>query len=145
MVRFIINELITVIGSAIAFTFQYGQIYYQFIVSLNTEASYIYIPIWLDLLSKTNQKKRLGALDLHSNMVRFIIKLMYIKPNTTYGFTFQYGQIYYLPVLVLLINKLRYLHSNMVRFIIQEIITAFTSAIAFTFQYGQIYYFRTCT
>ena len=35
----------------------------------------IYIPIWLDLLSKIALSKVIKYLNLHSNMVRFIIKL----------------------------------------------------------------------
>ena len=33
----------------------------------------IYIPIWLDLLYKTNTRRRIMKSYLHSNMVRFII------------------------------------------------------------------------
>ena len=51
----------------------------------------IYIPIWLDLLSLYFKRKFKANINLHSNMVRFIMKLMYIKTNTIYGFTFQYG------------------------------------------------------
>ena len=55
----------------------------------------IYIPIWLDLLY-TNQKT-LTELEnnLHSNMVRFIIKMEDMNTIITAIFTFQYGQIYY--------------------------------------------------
>ena len=35
----------------------------------------IYIPIWLDLLSLKEYKNSLRQLDLHSNMVRFIIAI----------------------------------------------------------------------
>ena len=33
----------------------------------------IYIPIWLDLLSRAKTAQQEGFLDLHSNMVRFIM------------------------------------------------------------------------
>ena len=34
----------------------------------------IYIPIWLDLLLKNIQDKKIAKLYLHSNMVRFIME-----------------------------------------------------------------------
>ena len=55
------------------FTFQYGQIYYRLIIVYQGKGIRIYIPIWLDLLSNTNNKIDEEELDLHSNMVRFII------------------------------------------------------------------------
>ena len=49
----------------------------RFIMSLNISTVYelnlIYIPIWLDLLSIYALKDKENAIDLHSNMVRFII------------------------------------------------------------------------
>ena len=73
MVRFIINEVITALGSAIAFTFQYGQIYYDIRIAGRTTAE----------------------IDLHSNMVRFIIQILGEPMGIPISFTFQYGQIYY--------------------------------------------------
>ena len=118
MVRFIIPEVITMITSIIAFTFQYGQIYYDIHAFFVPTRLLIYIPIWLDLL-------------------------LAIDPATAgliTSFTFQYGQIYYgsnqmwedldisiyIPIwLDLLLNiywlesmAQNNLHSNMVRFII---------------------------
>ena len=55
----------------------------------------IYIPIWLDLLLDTPQSDSVCLVDLHSNMVRFIISMQ-------------------ASCCVLVLN----LHSNMVRFII---------------------------
>ena len=47
-----------------------------------SKSSSIYIPIWLDLLFSNYKVKFWDFVDLHSNMVRFIImKLMYIKTN----------------------------------------------------------------
>ena len=38
---------------------------------------FIYIPIWLDLLYNKRAKQIEFVFDLHSNMVRFIIKRVY--------------------------------------------------------------------
>ena len=35
----------------------------------------IYIPIWLDLLCSQKLKKDYSKIDLHSNMVRFIMRI----------------------------------------------------------------------
>ena len=51
----------------------------------------IYIPIWLDLLSKRHTKYETRQLNLHSNMVRFIIQREQEIINKAKGFTFQYG------------------------------------------------------
>ena len=100
----------------------------------------IYIPIWLDLLSRRQQPKSTSSSNLHSNMVRFIIlNKAGINPLMA-EFTFQYGQIYYnrdrdffttaLPIYIPIWLDLLFvccymiilcdndLHSNMVRFII---------------------------
>ena len=120
MVRFIINNLI--LG--------YNPVYE------------IYIPIWLDLLLQTKVLYRPEILNLHSNMVRFIIYDELREELSYISFTFQYGQIYYfcilelfIPVFLiyipiwldLLLDKLLLdlvclfdLHSNMVRFIINN-------------------------
>ena len=58
---------------------------------MNDSKRKIYIPIWLDLLS-TNYKGTLTQLkDLHSNMVRFIIKSKKLNKRFEIKFTFQYG------------------------------------------------------
>ena len=60
------------------FTFQYGQIYYAGIRDDEFLSAHIYIPIWLDLLYiDIINFKRLED-NLHSNMVRFIIKFQQI-------------------------------------------------------------------
>ena len=122
----------------------------------------IYIPIWLDLLLQSKNQYLLKVLNLHSNMVRFIIDVNKYSVDYKLKFTFQYGQIYYavyvdrmprsmfiyIPIwldllCVFLIQKniqSNYLHSNMVRFIIDIIQQLFYFKIVFTFQYGQIYY-----
>ena len=53
--------------------------------------SFIYIPIWLDLLLEKQMNDKLRIEDLHSNMVRFIIKNYLITPTGRNEFTFQYG------------------------------------------------------
>ena len=50
MVRFIIKYLLTEKLKKTQFTFQYGQIYYQWVKENNEQKDMIYIPIWLDLL-----------------------------------------------------------------------------------------------
>ena len=140
MVRFIINMNMLEMALNTAFTFQYGQIYYQLLAEI-LEAVLIHLHsnmvrfIISSILSKSNI-----VLNLHSNMVRFIINNERRNPYGNYKFTFQYGQIYYnnrvigfatnysiyIPIWLDLLcpNMIGYcnasldLHSNMVRFII---------------------------
>ena len=51
----------------------------------------IYIPIWLDLLYLSNIYLFDLIQDLHSNMVRFIIRLKFVGFVEYIEFTFQYG------------------------------------------------------
>ena len=51
----------------------------------------IYIPIWLDLLFVIMKGVQIGATNLHSNMVRFIIILGTSIFFLFRAFTFQYG------------------------------------------------------
>ena len=51
----------------------------------------IYIPIWLDLLSVLVQYYQLQMMNLHSNMVRFIIGKREPLFRKFTKFTFQYG------------------------------------------------------
>ena len=51
----------------------------------------IYIPIWLDLLSVKTAIDGVKFENLHSNMVRFIMKKENIMIPLIVGFTFQYG------------------------------------------------------
>ena len=94
MVRFIIANNQETDNVVVEFTFQYGQIYYDEMDDIERYSINIYIPIWLDLLSSLPKPVLGEPLDLHSNMVRFIIPsneaLQYPVPL----FTFQYGQIY---------------------------------------------------
>ena len=69
MVRFIINE-------------------YCLMIIDNVE---IYIPIWLDLLFVLLFIVIPPFLDLHSNMVRFIIQIAFNDYFRSPVFTFQYG------------------------------------------------------
>ena len=95
MVRFIIRAGQLGRRRLIKFTFQYGQIYYNIMRHNLGLAKKIYIPIWLDLLSPSNEA------------------LQYPIPL----FTFQYGQIYYRQNECNDTIFKRHLHSNMVRFI----------------------------
>ena len=52
MVRFIMIDTLLRIAASKLFTFQYGQIYYNFLINFITILTIIYIPIWLDLLFK---------------------------------------------------------------------------------------------
>ena len=96
----------------------------------------IYIPIWLDLLSPSDETLGRPKYYLHSNMVRFIIKVP--EPN------FESTEAIYIPIwLDLLFNiisispkLLHNLHSNMVRFIIPQSYLLFNVSSLFTFQYG---------
>ena len=51
----------------------------------------IYIPIWLDLLCQSYRICQSIISNLHSNMVRFIMRSMDKKRMPTMLFTFQYG------------------------------------------------------
>ena len=103
------------------FTFQYGQIYYLCCQFSSFYDFPIYIPIWLDLLYFLLLLSFLMLVHLHSNMVRFIIR---IEAEIKYWH--------------------KYLHSNMVRFIMFNISSLSRASNSFTFQYGQIYYDRAC-
>ena len=59
-------------------------------ISYNGQKS-IYIPIWLDLLLLGGLFNLGMGIDLHSNMVRFIIKDLSDHQWTSEIFTFQYG------------------------------------------------------
>ena len=140
MVRFIIHNVPGLVLLMSVFTFQYGQIYYVYSQQLFALPASIYIPIWLDLLCRNTKNVRWGILNLHSNMVRFIICLKQSICKYLSSFTFQYGQIYYLTYHKNMYSQQKHLHSNMVRFIIYHFNPLVTLNILFTFQYGQIYY-----
>ena len=95
MVRFIIYKFTDEGTLEIRFTFQYGQIYYAFPKNRKAFPKNIYIPIWLDLLFKKEYEANKSIIDLHSNMVRFIIDIDKYRNYVLVEFTFQYGQIYY--------------------------------------------------
>ena len=105
------------------FTFQYGQIYYPFDFFRMESDIVIYIPIWLDLLFPMIYSFNFILQYLHSNMVRFIIHWLFAymtqnwniyipiwldllsintkrRHSSAERFTFQYGQIYYCPLLL---------------------------------------------
>ena len=81
----------------------------------------IYIPIWLDLLLKRYYQQKNEINNLHSNMVRFIIKVGTYATGSADTFTFQYGQIYYEIKEDEAKKEDTNLHSNMVRFIIKTL------------------------
>ena len=95
MVRFIIGNKENKENNEEKFTFQYGQIYYLQNEYKEAILKEIYIPIWLDLLSRFWREERTKNCNLHSNMVRFIIVISAFTENGIKEFTFQYGQIYY--------------------------------------------------
>ena len=75
---------------------------------------FIYIPIWLDLLYKKLDYQNIKKKDLHSNMVRFIMKKTCLK--------YQKRLKIYIPIWLDLLFGLRNLWTAML--------------IRFTFQYG---------
>ena len=96
MVRFIILAIPNFITNTVLFTFQYGQIYYILSRHSLSIKAIIYIPIWLDLLFVSYSKYNVHVVNLHSNMVRFIIYKSIESSPPKIKFTFQYGQIYYI-------------------------------------------------
>ena len=140
MVRFIIYQQLSSQKSMHSFTFQYGQIYYQAVNILFSNAPIIYIPIWLDLLYYYYFLTSTIDNNLHSNMVRFIMdQHLHIQIKNV---------SIYIPIWLDLLyrqqnrktTKSNHLHSNMVRFIMQTIQQKEANFQSFTFQYGQIYY-----
>ena len=95
MVRFIMTTANNNPATNYKFTFQYGQIYYSLRRSGQRYDDEIYIPIWLDLLYESDERRARRLYDLHSNMVRFIIQPNELTETGIRIFTFQYGQIYY--------------------------------------------------
>ena len=145
MVRFIIQSFPRPVDHFTKFTFQYGQIYYDyaFVFYFYNIAIYIpiwldllydkffqfyfvvciYIPIWLDLLSSLYLVLRSISQNLHSNMVRFIICVDSPTPMPC--------PYIYIPIWLdlLLLGALG----------------AVANFGLFTFQYGQIYYSCGCS
>ena len=80
MVRFIIDYFTTSLPKQVLFTFQYGQIYYINQNAYDANVWKIYIPIWLDLLCMLIDIALILLINLHSNMVRFIIPYMSPTP-----------------------------------------------------------------
>ena len=74
----------------------------------------IYIPIWLDLLSKREGLIDSQTANLHSNMVRFIIEVTFLSEKL--------GFIIYIPIWLDLLCAWRKDY--------------FTASYIFTFQYG---------
>ena len=122
MVRFIILLLSRTRTYLYRFRFQYGQIYYRRTTSIRSHNNRIYIPIWLDLLLEGITSPQELLENLHSNMVRFIIRLKFrliLKPNSIYI------PIWLDLLFIFMLNEvppIRYLHSNMVRFIMQFLV-----------------------
>ena len=141
MVRFIIVYMSKEKKDYTLFTFQYGQIYYKDLFYKSIKDENIYIPIWLDLLCVSYYFVYDIRNNLHSNMVRFIMKTTKSKWIVRTSI--------YIPIwldllsFAVLVNFVQSfnLHSNMVRFIICIRFNNFIIIIIFTFQYGQIYYY----
>ena len=164
MVRFIITTEAVKYNSLILFTFQYGQIYYKQLTIQSRDLNSIYIPIWLDLLYAQAVNIQTLQTNLHSNMVRFIIRQKGTSPSVPLSFTFQYGQIYYECLSISSISShaftfqygqiyyVHYLYASAHKSIIYipiwlDLLLAVEAlntinALAFTFQYGQIYYYQ---
>ena len=120
--------------------------------------NHIYIPIWLDLLSCFDSHEYFRHINLHSNMVRFIIpsKMLTVMNHhhlhsNMVRFIMHFGVAphdetlgIYIPIWLDLLfdnNRItqyfrKYLHSNMVRFIIDLNWNYRLSHLRFTFQYG---------
>ena len=140
MVRFIMELILGKYLYVILFTFHYGQIYYLTFSLIFLSSTIIYIPLWLDLLSNLFLNLYSILQNLHSTMVRFIIKnwLLSIVSSTTI-----YIPLWLDLLLIIIYTKSKvkiYLHSTMVRFIIVFIPTNCVNFAIFTFHYGQIYY-----
>ena len=122
------------------FTFQYGQIYYLQVAFLSDLKSENLHSNMVRFIIRKLIVLVLISPHLHSNMVRFIIKQMEENNARRKRFTFQYGQIYYTLQVLFLVLSVFDLHSNMVRFIIFTRNKSSPFHEPFTFQYGQIYY-----
>ena len=118
MVRFIIISYLIQSSAIRQFTFQYGQIYYQFLVWHNNIVNAIYIPIWLDLLSCLKQ----------SICLNFSV------------FTFQYGQIYYYCCEFSSLYDFTIYIPIWLDLLLLLLLKSSNFNLIFTFQYGQIYY-----
>ena len=140
MVRFIIRDGFYFNEIMSKFTFQYGQIYYNKKINERREFFLIYIPIWLDLLCILLRDMSQMLANLHSNMVRFIIKKESKNMTGESVFTFQYGQIYYAGI-----RDDEFLAAHIyipiwLDLLFSELQAKRFSSTLFTFQYGQIYY-----
>ena len=82
------------------FTFQYGQIYYptyfkrKFKANINLHSNMVRF-----IINDRVDNNYIQEINLHSNMVRFIIQCYSKKSGRLRRFTFQYGQIYYTMLL----------------------------------------------
>ena len=61
------------------------------LANIQPQAVYVYIPIWLDLLLMKIRVPKKCSPGLHSNMVRFIIRVKDARAVAYTTFTFQYG------------------------------------------------------
>ena len=59
--------------------------------NLEPSNTLIYIPIWLDLLLSSKRLPSMLGVNLHSNMVRFIMPKIWNRLIRKRKFTFQYG------------------------------------------------------
>ena len=164
MVRFIIHSQTDFLRYCRRFTFHYGQIYYFVYYERAKNNNRIYIPLWLDLLSKITELELKISTYLHSTMVRFIIYiynqfinyLAHLHSTMVRFIIFRHNfkkfgsKRIYIPLWLdlLCIQKgkkteyMKYLHSTMVRFIIEKEKQELKEDEKFTFHYGQIYYLK---
>ena len=122
------------------FTFHYGQIYYLVYQIKEQKHNFIYIPLWLDLLSKSQN----FALNLLNEFTFHYCQIYY----NIFHYIQAFGNLIYIPLwldLLLVAHSVRQgqqqdLHSTMVRFIIILGDLQEPGSWKFTFHYGQIYY-----
>ena len=115
MVRLEIILLTSKLKAFFIFTFQYGQIRNSTCPTGLCKGEEIYIPVWLDQKFLREELIKEKRSDLHSSMVRLEIIFIRINNTVEIKFTFQYGQIRNVHVLL-----------------------DYVKVKKFTFQYGQI-------
>ena len=96
MVRFIIIIFYQALQIFFLFTFQYGQIYYVLSIFQKPIIKILFTFQYGQIYYSQEEKEaRADEIDLHSNMVRFIMHDARFSFISKIIFTFQYGQIYY--------------------------------------------------
>ena len=101
---------------------------------------FIYIPIWLYLLLTQERTEQRDVVNLHSNMVIFIIWNTFALYLAIPLFTFQYGYIYYASLIDLSISLVIIYIPIWLYLLFMSENKIVIEGIIFTFQYGYIYY-----